>query len=363
MTMRRTPPRTMPTQGAGLVLALAAAVVLLAPAASRAQDFPERPPKAPLGLPPVFWPTDNRYSKEKAELGRLLYFDTRLSADNSVSCASCHEPSKAFTDWSAVSTGIGGQTGGRSAPTVINRAYSTLQFWDGRARTLEDQAKGPLANPIEMTDIDDMDEAHKAVIGRIRGIPGYETLFKAAFGNEDVTINHVAKAIATYERTVLSGNAPYDRYKAGDKTAMSESQVRGMKLFTSDRLKCDSCHLGFNFTDGSYENVGIGMNKPDPDLGRFVLTGREEEKGAFKTPTLREIEHTSPYMHDGSLATLEDVVEHYNQGGIDNPWLSDRIVPLNLTDQEKADLVAFMKALSGEGWQHHTPPAPDEFPK
>lgn len=350
-----------------LCLVTVAAVTLAAVAGlttiSGADEFPEKPPKPPLGLPPVFWPADNPYKKEKAELGRLLYFDTRLSSDNTISCATCHEPSKAFTDWSPVSTGIGKQKGGRSAPTVINRAYSTAQFWDGRARSLEEQAKGPLANPIEMTSIKNANEAHEAVVGRIREIPGYKAKFQAAFGDDTITIDHVAKAIATFERTVLSGNAPYDRYKAGDTSAMTESQVRGWKLFTSDRLKCDSCHLGFNFTDGSYENVGIGMDKALPDLGRYEITKRDEEKGAFKTPTLREIEHTYPYMHDGSLATLEEVVEHYNKGGIENPWLDERIVPLNLTDQEKADLVAFLKALSGEGWQHITPPTPDEFPK
>ena len=319
-------------------------------------------PKPPLGLPPVPWPKDNPYSAEKAELGRLLYYDKRLSSDESVSCASCHAPEKAFTDASPFSTGIRGQKGGRSAPTVINRAYSTLQFWDGRAPSLEEQAKGPIANPIEMTRYEDAAAAHKACVDCLKGIPGYVTRFKQAFGTDDFDIDHVAKAIATYERTVFSGNAPFDRYQAGDKKAMTEQQVRGMNVFFN-KAACDSCHLGFNFTDGSFENVGIGMDKPSPDLGRYMITRREDEKGAFKTPTLREVEHTAPYMHDGSLRTLEEVVEHYNKGGIKNPWLDERLKPLNLTEQDKKDLVSFLKALSGEGWQHHKAPTPAQLPR
>ncbi len=244
---------------------------------------------------------------------------------------------------------------------MINRAYTLLQFWDGRAASLEDQAKGPLANPIEMTSLEKLDEAHAAVVKRINDIPGYVTHFRKVFGDGDITIDHVAKAIATFERTVLSGNAPYDRYKAGDTSAMTAAQVRGMDVFFK-KAECDACHIGFNFSDESFMNIGIGMDRPDPDLGRFVISKREEDKGAFKTPTLREVEHTAPYMHDGSLKTLEDVVEHYDKGGIKNPYLSEKIKPLKLTDQEKSDLVAFLKALSGEGWQHIKAPKTEEFP-
>jgi cytochrome c peroxidase len=189
-------------------------------------------------------------------------------------------------------------------------------------------------------------------------MPGYVQRFKKAFGTDEISIDQVGKAIATFERTIFSGNAPYDRYKAGDKKAMSSEQVRGMDVFFN-KAACDSCHLGFNFTDNSFVNIGIGMDRPSPDLGRFMVTHREEDKGAFKTPTLREIEHTGPYMHDGRFKTLEEVVDHYNKGGIKNPWLDQRLKPLNLTDQDKADLVAFMKALSGTGWQI-TPPT--QFP-
>jgi cytochrome c peroxidase len=321
-------------------------------AAGKDQD---ESPQPPLGLPPIFWPDDNPYTPEKAELGRLLYFDKRLSSDGSVACASCHEPAKAFTDGAAVSSGIGRQKGKRSAPTVINRAYSTSQFWDGRSASLEDQVKGPLANPLEMTSDKGAAAAHRETLKRVKAIPGYVERFRKVFGPNDFDIDHVAQAIATFERTVLSGNSPYDRYQAGDKDAVTPAQLRGKDIFFK-KSACDACHLGVNFTDSSYVNIGVGADKLDSDLGRFMVTGREEDKGAFKTPTLREIEHTGPYMHDGSMKTLEEVIEHYNKGGIKNPQLDQRIKPLNLTDQDKKDLIAFLKALNGEGWQQIKPP-------
>jgi cytochrome c peroxidase len=339
---------------------LAAVAASFTGSAVQAGPGQDETPQVPLGLPPVFWPDDNAYTPQKADLGKLLYFDKRLSSDGTVSCASCHAPAKAFTDWSPFATGIGGQQGGRSAPTVINRAYSTLQFWDGRSPSLEDQAKGPLANPIEMTVDKQGDLAHKHVVSRVKAVPGYVERFRKVFGPGEFNIDHVAQAIATFERSVLSGNSPYDRYQAGDQKAMTPEQIRGMEVFFK-KAACDSCHLGFNFTDSSFENIGIGMDKPNPDLGRFLVTHKEEDKGAFKTPTLREVEHTYPYMHDGSLKTLEEVVEHYDKGGIKNPRLNQRIKPLHLTEQEKRDLVAFMKALSGEGWQHIK--APEKLPE
>ncbi|MDG1893396.1 MAG: cytochrome c peroxidase, partial [Fuerstiella sp.] len=263
-------------------------------------------PTPPLGLPPVYYPDDNLYSKDRAELGKLLYFDKRLSSDGTVSCASCHGVKDGFTDGAPVSTGINGQKGGRSAPTVINRGYSTAQFWDGRAPSLEAQAIGPIANPIEMTNEKDPGRAHQTCIDRLHKVPGYRARFKKAYGAENFTIEDVGKAIATFERTVLSGNAPFDRFKNGAKDAMSASAIRGKDIFFN-KTACDSCHLGFNFTDGSYANIGIGMKTPSPDPGRYAVSKREEDKGAFKTPTLREIEHTGPYMHDGSLKTLEEV--------------------------------------------------------
>jgi cytochrome c peroxidase len=195
----------------------------------------------------------------------------------------------------------------------------------------------------------------------VGGIPGYRPKFAAAFGDDRVTIDRIAQAIATFERTVLSGNSPYDRFKAGDEKALTDAQKHGMDVFFSNNARCDSCHEGINFTNGKYANVGIGMDKPNPDLGRYVVTQKEEDKGAFKTPTLREIARTGPYMHDGSLKTLEDVVEHYNKGGTKNPWLHQDVRELKLTDQHKKDLVEFLKALGGEGWQHIK--APTEFPQ
>lgn len=310
--------------------------------------------RVPLGLLPIQWPADNPYNKAKAELGRLLYFDKRLSADGTVSCADCHHPKFAFGDGKAVSTGIKGQRGGRSAPVVLNRAYSLAQFWDGRASTLEDQAKGPMANPIEMGN------THEAIVSKIREIPGYKTRFKAVFDTDNADIDHIAKAIATFERTVLSGNSPFDQHKAGKKNAMTPAQVRGMQLFFG-KARCDACHEGINFTTNSFHNIGVGMEKPNPDLGRYVVTKNERDWGAFKTPTLREIAKTAPYMHDGSVATLEEVVDLYDKGGLPNKNLDGTIRKLNLTAAEKKDLVAFLHALSGEGWQTVTEPT--QFPQ
>jgi cytochrome c peroxidase len=310
--------------------------------------------RIPLGLLPIQWPEYNPYSKGKVELGRLLYFDKRLSADGTVACATCHHPKFAFGDGANVSTGIKGQKGGRSAPTVFNRAYSLAQFWDGRAATLEEQAKGPMANPIEMGN------THVNVVAKLRESPGYRARFKSVFGTEEMDIEHVAKAIATFERTILSGNSAYDQYKAGKKNAMTPQQVKGMALFFG-KARCDACHEGINFTTNAYHNLGIGTDKSSPDEGRFAVTKNEADWGAFKTPTLREAARTAPYMHDGSLKTLEEVVDFYDKGGIPNKNLDKSIRKLNLTDGEKKDLVAFLKALNGEGWQEIKEPT--EFPK
>ena len=320
-------------------------------AAADAKMFPPDGPAIPKGLVPVFFPADNPYTPDKAELGWLLYFDKRLSADGTVACASCHDPKLAFTDGKALATGIKNQTVPRHSPTILNRAFSVEQFWDGRARSLEEQAKGPMQSPLEMGNTLDN------IVKTVKGIKGYRERCQKVFGTEDVTIDHIAKAIATFERTILSGNSPYDRFKGGDKSALSPSAQNGMQIFFSNKARCDSCHEGINFTAGKFTNVGIGMDKPNPDLGRYQFTKKEEDKGAFKTPTLREVANTGPYMHDGSLKTLDDVVEHYNKGGIKNPWLHQDIRPQEWKPEEKKDLVEFLKALSGEGWQHITPPA------
>lgn len=313
----------------------------------------------PLGLPPIPWPANNPYSKKKADLGRLLYFDKRLSSDGTISCGTCHSIPHAFTDRKPVSTGIHGHQGTRHSPTVINSAYQKSYFWDGRAATLEDQCKGPIANPMEMTAIADATKAHEECHIRVKAIKGYRTLFKEVFGNDDCSIGDIAKAIATFERTVLSGNSPYDRYKAGDKTAMTAEQIEGYHVFR--KSGCADCHSGFNFTDGRFLNIGVGMDKPNPDPGRYGITHYPSQMGAFKVPTLRDVENTYPYMHDGSLKSLEEVVDYYDKGGLPNPHLNPLIRPLHLTAKEKKALVNFMKALSGEGWQHFK--EPEQFPQ
>ena len=305
--------------------------------------------EVPLGLLPIAWPRNNPYTPAKEELGRFLYFDPRLSADDTMSCATCHNPKFAFGDGEPNSIGIHGQRGTRSAPTIFNRAYSLAQFWDGRAGTLEDQAKGPMANPIEMGSTLD------AVVQRVKAIPGYQPLFEKAFGPGEITIEHAARAIATFERTILSGNSPYDRYSAGNRKAMTAAAIRGKSVFF-DKAKCDKCHDGMNFTTNDFHNLGVGMDKPNPDLGRFLVTKDSKDWGAFKTPTLREIASTAPYMHDGSLKTLEEVIELYDKGGIANPNLDREMKPLKLTPQQKHDLVEFLRALSGDGWQKIAPP-------
>src|SRR5665213_160692 len=312
-----------------------------------------KPPKEPLGLVPIAWPVDNPYSPEKAQLGKLLYFDKRLSADGTVACSTCHDPKFAFTDGAAVSTGIRGQKGGRSAPTVINRAWSLAQFWDGRAGTLEEQALGPMANPIEMGN------THVAIVDKVRNIQGYRPLFQAAFADDAITIDRVAKSITTFERTIMSGNSPYDRWKAGQKNIMPEAAARGYRVFL--QAQCDACHEGANFTTNMYANIGVGIDKPDPDLGRYAVTKNPDDWGVFKTPTLREVEHTAPYMHDGSIGTLEEVVDYYDKGGTPNKNLDPHIKARHLTAPQKADLVAFLKSLSGTGWQNIA--APTSFPE
>ena len=301
----------------------------------------------PLGLDgeSAIIPSDNPLTEEKIKLGKKLYFEKKLSSDESISCASCHIPEKGFADPNQFSSGVGGKKGGRQSPTVINRVFSTRQFWDGRAASLEEQAVGPVQNPVEMG-MPNME----VVIQRLKADPSYVEEFKAAFPPDGaITDIHVAQAIASFERTVVSGNSPFDRFKAGDKTAMSESAQRGYAIFKDEKKgNCETCHVGHNFTDENYNNIGVGMSAKKPDLGYFTISKLEGHKGAFKTPTLREIASTAPYMHDGSEKTLEEVVAFYKKGGHKNKWLSTKIKPLNLTKQDQQDLVEFLKALSGE---------------
>jgi cytochrome c peroxidase len=317
------------------------------------EDIPEKF-TPPLGLPPIPWPKDNPYSKRKAEVGMLLYFDKRLSSDSTIACSSCHSIPRAFADRRPVSQGIKGQWGSRHAPTVINSAYEKTLFWDGRASSLEEQAKGPIANPKEMSLVADPHLAHQQCEERIRKIPEYCQLFQEIYGNSNCSIEEIAKSIATFERTIVSGNSPFDRYMKGDKSAMTAEQIHGYQVFK--KVGCANCHAGPLFTDGRFLNIGVGMDKSEPDLGRYDVTHDEKDWGAFKVPTLREAEHTYPYMHDGSLQTLEDVIDYYDKGGIPNKNLHPLMVPLHLTNEDKKALVSFLKALNGEGWQHFTPP-------
>jgi cytochrome c peroxidase len=314
-----------------LAVAWVAACTIPAPA----QDSDAYELQVPAGLPKMRMPADNPLTKAKVELGKQLYFDNRLSQDMTVSCATCHDPSKGWSNADRFATGFQGQKGGRSSPTVVNSGFHSFQFWDGRAKHVEGQALGPIQNPIEMA----MELG--PLVERLNKVPGYREQFQKVFGT-DVTEEGIAKAVAAFERTLLAGDAPYDRFKAGDAKAMSESAQRGMKVFFN-KGHCSACHAGPLFTDGAFHNLGVGWDKEEPDLGRFVVTKLEGDKGSFKTPGLRDIVLTAPYMHDGGLATLEDVIEYYNKGGTANPYLDEEIFPLNLSAQEKSDLAAFLK--------------------
>ncbi|MBK6427875.1 MAG: c-type cytochrome [Blastocatellia bacterium] len=337
--------------------------------------------KVPLGIPAdvvaAMIPVDNPMTPQKIELGRELFFDKRLSDDRTVSCATCHDPAIALTTADPVSIGIRNQKTARNAPTVFNSMFNELQFWDGRAVSLEEQSKGPLTNPLEMGMKD-----HDAVVARVKSITEYAPKFTAVFGSEGITIDTVAKAIAAFERTQLSGNAPFDRFMAGDAVAISASAKRGWDLFNG-KARCISCHA-WNpsspfFTDYKFHNVGVAakdrnftalarealrvlqsnknleatldelaLREGTSELGRFLITRQPRDIGAFKTPTLRDIELTAPYFHNGSEKTLLDAVNFYDKGGEPNPNLDGGIRKLSLTDAEKADLVEFLKTLTSD---------------
>lgn len=310
----------------------------------------------PFGLEEAadYIPADNPLTPDKVELGKLLFFDPRLSQNNTVSCASCHMPQLAWTDGQQVGIGIHRQLATRNTQTIVNRLYGQAQLWHGKSPSLEAQAINPLHKPVRMGM-----PSYEAEVAKLNAIAGYRERFRNVFGT-DVTLDGLAKAIAAFERTILSGNSPADRFDmGGEEHAISESAQRGLTLFQG-KARCTRCHSGFNFTDEKFHNLGIDWDGDQIDAGRYKVSKDPEDIGAFKTPTLREISRTAPYMHDGRFATLEEVVEFYDKGGIRNPHLSNLMVPLNLTVQETADLVEYMRALNGEGWQV-TPPA--EFPK
>ncbi len=368
------------------LIILAAAVLCIA----AIQAEKSRADSAPLGLPPIPYPKDNPQTADKIALGEKLFNDKRFSTTGEVSCATCHDAEKAFTDSPlSVSEGIDKQTGTRNAPTIINSVYFKTLFWDGRSPTLEDQSLHPFTNPVEMGL-----EDHEPILKIVRSDPEYSAMFKKIFGKSGngITMDEVTKAIAAFERTKVAGNSPFDRwYFGGEKDALTEAQQRGFDIFVNEG-RCVSCHrieqTQALFTDNRFHNVGVGINdiqdevpelareylkaeataaevdvkvlsdKRSSELGRFALTRGFDDLGSFKTPTLRNVAVTSPYFHDGSQAELRDVIVHYNNGGVaieDDPvndFLSGGIRPLNLTDEQIDDLVSFMEALTSPEFAH-----------
>ena len=364
------------------------AFVLLLPALVRAADSDLATSsfeiKLPLGIPQDLWayfiPKDNPMTSAKVDLGRRLFFDQRLSVDGTVSCATCHDPKRAFTDGKRIAEGIGGRAGVRNSPTLLNAMFNAGQFWDGRAGSLEAQAKLPLVNRDEMGNRS-LDE----VVTRIASVPEYAKDFERVFGSA-VTIDNITKAIGAFERTLVSANSPLDRYLAGDVNAMNESARSGLALFRG-KARCGVCHA-FNqnfaafatfpfFTDMNYRNTGIAANyggfeslakramaasressidaasellkhERAGELGRFVVSGNTLDVGAFRTPSLRNVELTAPYFHDGSAATLEDVVRYYVKGGNPNSNRDWQLEPVALSEGEQRDLVEFLKALTSD---------------
>jgi cytochrome c peroxidase len=339
------------------------------------------PFKVPAGIPAKLWrksiPANNRITAEKVALGELLYFDKRLSLDGSLSCAVCHDPANAFAEHNPLAIGIQRRPGTRNAPTVLNAMFNQAQFWDGRVRSLEEQAKRPLISSHEMG----MPNL-AAVVARVAAILEYQASFPRAFKREGINIETIVKAIAAFERTQLSANSPFDRFIAGDKDAITPAQKRGWDLF-QHKARCVSCHTYAGsspfFTDFKFHNTGIVAGTPNlpalarqarqleranssrdleinelahtagfSELGRFLVTNHAKDIGAFKTPTLRDVELTGPYMHDGSEKTLLDVVRFYNGGGEANSYLDDKMRPLNLSDQEMSDLVEFLRTLTSD---------------
>ena len=330
----------------------------------------------PKELTRTVTPPANPQTPEKIALGQKLFFDGRLSADGTVACATCHDPARAFSDGRPVSIGIHGRAGQRNAPTILNALYNKTQFWDGRAKTLEDQAASPIVNSFEMGQ-----PSLDAAVVKIAGIDEYKQAFQKVFGRP-VNGQDLVRAIASYERTLVSFDSPFDRFIAGDKSAIDDPAKRGWELFNT-KARCNKCHAltdtkrdVTNFIDNDFHNIGIGIIRHDvvalarqakklldsadtaavdraaiqtdmSALGRFLITKKETDTASFKTPNLRNVLVTGPYFHDGSQETLWDVMDHYNKGdGLKNPWLDEDIQPLALTEQDIDDLVAFLASLT-----------------
>jgi cytochrome c peroxidase len=366
----------MPVRNGILLAALAAAALTAHAGATEPGDA--SPPPLPLGVSAELYriavPRGREPKPDQVALGEKLFNDVRLSADDTVSCSTCHDPARGFVDHKVTSEGIGKQRNARNSPTVLNAMFQASQFWDGRAQTLEEQAKLPILNPIEMGQ-----KSPDDVVAKVRSIPEYDSEFRRVFGRP-ATYDDIAAAIAAFERTQFSGDAPFDRFIAGDAGAIDDAAKRGWALFNG-KARCNSCHQGNAvnplFSDQKFHNIGIAAHKQDfpalarrairivrtgdqkqidelaletefSELGRFLVTKRENDVGAFKTETLRNIGITAPYMHDGSMATLWDVVDHYNKGGVPNPYLDDGMQRLGLAENEIDDLVAFLFTLTDD---------------
>ena len=316
-----------------LVAGVFAAAIAVLPAAERLD--------IPLGLDnylPV--PEDNPLTREKVELGQRLFNEKQLSRDGTVACSTCHDPKRNFTDDKPLAEGVFGRIGARRVPAILNRGYGTAFFWDGRIPTLEEQVLQPIINDKEM------DMKLEEVVARLRKDEEYAAEFDSVFGHA-ITEQDISHALAGYVRTILAGNSRYDRYLNGEGDALSELERRGLEIFRG-KGNCTDCHLGPNLTDEKFRNTGIAWKNGElVDPGRFRFTEQENDRGSFKTPTLRNVADRAPYMHDGSLATLSDVADYYNRGGNRNPWLDRELLPLRLTDAEKEALVAFLHTLTG----------------
>ena len=304
-------------------------------------------------LPDVEFPKDNPFSKAKASLGKTLFFEPKLSLSGKISCASCHKPEKAWADNTMINFGHDDAEGLRNVPTVLNSAYAKSFFWDGRAKTLEEQVKHPIENPVEMNLKADI------AVKNIAAAPEYKSLFKAAFGDENITEDRIYKALATFERTLISPKSRFDSFISGNKDEFSNSEVRGLHLFRT-KANCINCHNTPYFSDQNFYNIGIGFfSGGDDDLGLYDVTKNPADKKKFRTPTLREVSQTRPYMHNGQFPELRNVVMMYNVGmGPENltkkqrkdpniPKKTHLIKKLELTDQEATDLVAFLRTLKG----------------
>jgi cytochrome c peroxidase len=315
---------------------MAGAIALLMTVGADASRYDRylRPAKAPE-------PPHNVGNPARVALGKTLFFDPRLSGSNWISCASCHNPSRGWSDGLPTGMGHGMQALKRATPPLVNCGFNTTLLWDGAAPSLEDQALGPIANAAEMN------QDLPGLVRKLSAVRGYPALFEAAYPGEGISEQTIGKAIAAYERTILSGESPFDRWRKGDARAVDASVKRGFALFEG-KAKCVKCHEGFNFTDNGFHNLGLKSTNGEVDVGRFAQRRVAVAYGAFRTPTLRDVELTAPYMHNGLYTTLEEVVEHYDRGGDVTEHLSPNMTPLNLTAQEKADLVSFMKSLTGK---------------